>query len=127
MDEILAEVDKDQNGEVDYEEVGCFCMLSRILHDDRKTLETSCTKADVLVTPMCCSLSHHISPGMCIARHGSSLWHDLSVALMLLPGPVHVYAPKPSAFAAQFCEMMRGMQSSSIQRATTAYRKGAIL
>ena len=27
----------------------------------------------------------------------------------------------------QFCEMMRGMQSSTIKRATTAYRKGAIM
>ena len=47
--------------------------------------------------------------------------------LCCLPGPVHVYALKPSAHAAQFCEMMRGMQSSTIKRATTAYRKGAIL
>lgn len=30
-------------------------------------------------------------------------------------------------FAAQFCEMMRGMQSSNIKRATSAYRKGAIM
>lgn len=67
MDEILAEVDKDRNGEVDYEEVSCFCTLSKFLHAVRNTLKASCTEINALVIPMSCSLSHHIPPVMCIA------------------------------------------------------------
>ena len=61
MDEILAEVDKDNNGEVDYEEVSCFCMLSNFLHDVRKTLEMGCSKTDALVTHIHCAVRHHIT------------------------------------------------------------------
>lgn len=61
MDEILAEVDKDNNGEVDYEEVSCLCMLSKFLHDVRKTLEMSCTEADGLVIHRRCFFGHHIN------------------------------------------------------------------
>ena len=67
VDEILAEVDKDRNGEVDYEEVSCFCTLSKFLHAVRDTLEARCTESNTLVIPMSCSLSHHIPPVMCIA------------------------------------------------------------
>ncbi len=44
VDEILAEVDKDRNGEVDYEEVSCLCISAKLLHSVRKALELAVQK-----------------------------------------------------------------------------------